>query len=71
MSSEKQEYFKKYYKENKDAWMEYHQCEICGGKYCRANRYNHLKTKKHMLAEQKKQINDLHRTINNIKEQLK
>ena len=36
-------YNKKYYRENKEKWLEYQDCQICGGKYNKSSRYNHFK----------------------------
>ena len=44
------EYHKQYYQTHKADWFVKNKCDICGGSYCKASRYNHFKTKKHQIA---------------------
>jgi len=52
-------YYKQYYNKNKEAWKEKYICQICGHKYSKPNKYNHLQSKKHMLGEQQRTIEKL------------
>lgn len=70
-ASNKNEYNKNYYEKNKEKWFVYTKCEICGGKYNASTKYNHFKTKKHIIADKDKQLKDLQTKIDNIKENLK
>ena len=66
--SERAEYYKTYYKTNKQKWNEKHKCEICGSMYSYNSKYRHFKTKKHLLCEKDNQIKILQdQLINNNK----
>lgn len=64
------EYFKKYYNDNKDDWYVSIKCEICDGKYNRSTKSRHIKSKKHIIAEKDNEIKKLQNKINIIKENL-
>lgn len=49
--SERKEYLRKYYLENKEIWAQKIHCEICNTNYVKANNAHHLKSKKHKLKE--------------------
>lgn len=58
----------KYYETHKDIWNKKKICEICGAQYSHSTKYRHFKSKKHMLAEKEKRINDLEQQISILKE---
>jgi len=66
--SKKNDYGKKYYEKNKEKWFIYVDCSICGGKYNASTKYNHYKTKKHIIADKDKQLKDLQTKIDIFKE---
>lgn len=55
---ENEPYHKRYYRINKDKQKEYYskmmKCEECGCEFVRSNKFNHLKSKKHRVACEKK-----------------
>lgn len=63
--SKKNQYDKLYYENHKSEWYEKKECDICGGNYSRASKYNHFKSNKHIIAEKDKQIQQLLTKINN------
>ena len=65
------EYHKNYYNTHKEIWTTKIKCDICNGEYSNSSKYRHLKSKKHLLCEQQKKINELENKINTIKENLK
>lgn len=67
----KSDYNKKYYEKNKEKWFEYKKCDVCGGQYNSSTKYNHFKTKKHIIADKDRQLKELNEKINNIRENLK
>ena len=71
LKSKKEQYNKSYYSQHKEEWYEKIECDICKGLYCRASKYNHFKSKKHIYAEKDKQLQDLTQKINDIKTTLK
>ena len=54
--SEKREYLKQYYKENKEKYYKRMVCEECGGGYSRNNVTNHKRSKKHKDIIEKKML---------------
>lgn len=65
LTSNIQEYRKKYYEERKDTYYkEKHVCSICGGKYVITNKRHHYDSKKHQYAIIKKELEDLKKKIN-------
>jgi len=64
--SNSREYSKKYYEENKDKWTTYIVCD-CGGKYCNNTRFNHMKSKKHILYLKDAKINMLEKQLAELK----
>lgn len=65
--SKKEQYNRSYYLKHKNDWYEQQTCDVCDGHYCRATKYNHLKSKKHIYAEKDKQIKKLLDQINATK----
>jgi hypothetical protein len=63
---DRKQYFKDYFDKNKDELSEKFICDICGGKYMKMSKANHIKTKKHqnqLLINKLKNDND---TMKNI-----
>jgi len=58
-SLKKNEYNKSYYEKNKEKWFTNTVCIICGGKYNPSTKYNHFKTKKHIMADKDNKLKEL------------
>lgn len=64
----KSAYNKEYYKNNRDQWYEYQDCEVCGSRYNKSSKYNHFKSKKHQKClelNKKREEEDLNRIKEN------
>ncbi len=68
MPSNSEEYYKKWYAENKEAHKAYLseelECELCNKKIKRSNMRNHKKSAKHLLNEEKLKLENINKIIN-------
>lgn len=51
------EYNSKYYKEHRNYWLDYHDCE-CGSRFNLSHKSRHNATKKHRLFVENRKINE-------------
>jgi len=58
---------KQLYEKYKDSMNKKIDCDICGGHYSKNTRYNHFHSKKHMMCEKDKKIQELEDKIDKDK----
>ena len=64
--TDRKQYYKDYAEKNKEKLREEFICEECGGKYKRANKTNHINTKKHQNSLFIKKLKNDNETMKNI-----
>jgi hypothetical protein len=63
---DRREYYKEYAEKNKDKLREDFICDVCGGKYKKANRTNHISTNKHQNSLLIKKLKNDNKNMKNI-----
>ena len=73
-TKDRKQYYKEYFEKNKDKLRENFICNECGGKYKKANKANHIKTKKHqnflLIQKLKNDNNDMQNIILEINKKI-